>query len=282
MEPVPVRSPSPPDAPVAVDALVPGPGELGCLLVHGLTGTPAEMMPLATVLAGRHPLWVVRVAGHATAVTDLATTSWHEWYASVRAGADALRAVVPHLVVVGLSMGALLGLHLAAERPADVAGLVLLSPAAAVGRGVVRWLRRPLRVLGALDSRVTPLQAALARVLFGKGGSDIADAAVRAVHPGYRQVPLRALLQLLALQRIARADAPGVTQPVLMIHATQDHTSPVAAAQDLYARLGSRAKRLVLLEESFHVVTVDRERTRVQAEVRAFLDGLVASTAARP
>jgi carboxylesterase len=186
------------------------------------------------------------------------------------------------MVVVGLSMGALLGLRLAAERPAEVAGLVLLSPAAALGRGVVRWLRHPLRVLGALDARVAPLQAALARVLFGKGGSDIADAAVRAGHPGYRHVPLRALMQLLALQRVARADAPRVTQPVLMIHATQDHTCPVAAAQHLYARLGSRAKRLVLLEDSFHVVTVDRERARVQAEVREFLDGLAAAPVVRP
>jgi carboxylesterase len=129
-------------------------------------------------------------------------------------------------------------------------------------------------VLAALDARSGALRARLARVLFPKHGSDIADAAVRATHPGYRQVPLRALLNLLMLQRVALREAARVTQPALVIHAIHDHTCPIAAARALYMRLGSHDKRLVVLEESFHVVTVDRERERVAAEVRRFIDGI--------
>jgi carboxylesterase len=253
--------------PVPVERVVPGPGEVGCLLVHGLTGTPEEMVPVAEILAGRYPLWLARVAGHATSVADLAATSWPQWYTSVAAGADALLRVAPRIVVVGLSMGALLGMRLAVERGAAIAGLALLSPAVALRRPLVRWLAPPLRALGAADARWPRVRLALAPIAVAKSGSDIADPGVRRTHPGYRRVPLRALLNLLALQRLAWRDAPAIVQPTLVVHAVQDHTCPVGAARALHHRLGSPAKRLVLLEESFHVVTVDRERPRVLAEI---------------
>ncbi|MBI3770309.1 MAG: alpha/beta fold hydrolase [Deltaproteobacteria bacterium] len=261
-----------PDAGLAAERLIPGDGATGCLLIHGLTGTPAEMAPLAATLQGRHPLWIVRVAGHATTVADLAETSWLDWYESAATGLRALSTVTPRSVVIGLSMGALLALHLAIERPGSVAAVALLSPAVTLGRGTVQRLSRFLRALGALDARSATLRARLARVLIAKHGSDIADEQVRAHHPGYRQIPLRALLNLLMLQRVVRREAPRVTQPALVVHALHDHTCPIAAARELYTSLGSREKRLVLLEESFHVVTVDRERATVCAEVRRFVE----------
>jgi carboxylesterase len=261
-----------PDAGLAAERLIPGDGETGCLLIHGLTGTPAEMAPLAAALHGRHPLWIVRVAGHATTVADLAETSWLDWYESAATGLRALSTVTPRVVVVGLSMGALLALHLAIEHPERVVGVALLSPAVTLRRGTVRRLSRFLRALGALDARVAMLRARLARVLIAKHGSDIADPQVRAHHPGYRQIPLRALLNLLMLQRVARREAPRLTQPALVVHALHDHTCPVAAARELYTRLGSHEKRFVLLERSFHVVTVDREHATVCAEVRRFVE----------
>lgn len=267
-----------PGASVAVERLIPGASDVGCLLIHGLTGTPAEMMPLAAALHGWHPLWVVRVAGHGTRVADLAETSWLDWYASATAGLHALTAAAPRVVVVGLSMGALLALHLAVERAEQVAGVALLSPAMALRRGTVRRVSRFLHALGALDARSAALRARLARVLLAKHGSDIADPQVRAHHPGYRQIPLRALFNLLMLQRIAWRDAPQITQPALVVHALHDHTAPVSAARELHARLGSREKRLVILEESFHVVTVDRERDTVRAEVQRFIQERVRSS----
>jgi carboxylesterase len=263
-----------------VERLIAGDGALGCLLVHGLTGTPAEMMPIAHALRGRHPLWIVRVAGHGTTVTDLAETSWLDWHASAARGLHALAAVVPRVVVIGLSMGALLAVHLAIEQPQQVAGVALLSPAIALRRGTVRRLSRLLHALAALDARSALLRARLARVLFPKDGSDIADSEVRAQHPGYRHVPLRALLNILMLQRVVRREAPQVTQPALVVHAVHDHTCPIAAARELYDRLGSAEKRLVVLERSFHVVTVDCERARVRAEVEAFVRGLDTEAAA--
>ncbi len=262
---------------VPIEQLVPGAGDLGCLLIHGLTGSPAEMTPVAERLAGRHPLWVTRVAGHDTTPADLAQTSWRDWYHSAEAGLDALLAVRQRVVVIGLSMGALLAMRLAIEQTTAIAGLVLLSPAMEVRR-ISWWLRTPIDLAATLDERVPLARQILAKVAFPKRGSDIADPDVRRTHPGYRRVPLRALFNLSRLQQAATAHARVITQPTLVMHAVQDHTCPVAAARAMYDTLPSTRKRLVLLEDSFHVITVDREHGRVLDEIDAFVDECATET----
>lgn len=259
---------------VPADRVVPGASQLGVLLLHGLTGTSAEMGPVAEALVGRHPLWVARIAGHETSVAELAASSWQAWYASAVAGAEALLAVVPRIVVVGLSMGAMLTVRLAVERRDAVAGVALLSPAIELGRPWLRRLRAPFGLLSTIDARLPPLQRWLAPLVMTKGGSDIADLEVRSRHPGYRQVPLRALLNLMQLQRVAWNGAPALVQPALVVHAANDHTCPLAGAERLFARLGSATKRMVVLDRCFHVITVDCERDRVLAEIATFLASL--------
>ena len=270
---------------VRVEEVVPGASELGVLLLHGLTGTSAEMAPVAEALAGRYPLWLARIAGHETSVAELARSSWSDWYGSAVAGAEALLRVAPRIAVVGLSMGAMLAVRLAVERRAQVAGVALLSPAIALGRPWLRRLGPGFRALSALDAHLPALQRWLAPLAMTKGGSDISDLEVRRQHPGYRQVPLRALLNLMHLQRFAWTAAPALTQPALVVHAANDHTCPLEGARGLFARLGSGDKRLVVLERCFHVVTVDCERDQVVGELDAFLAAVAAdrsSTSSRP
>jgi len=256
---------------VPIEQVVPGNANLGVLLLHGLTGTSAEMMPVAEALVGRFPIYLARIAGHETSVEELARSSWGDWYGSAIGGAEALLRVTPRIVVVGLSMGAMLAVRLAVERRDAVAGVALLSPAIELGRPWVRRLHAPFRWLAAADAGLPLVQRWLAPLAMTKGGSDIADLDVRKTHPGYRQVPLRALLNLMHLQRMAWATATTLSQPALVMHAANDHTCPLAGARRLFERLGSADKRLVVLDRCFHVVTVDCERDRVLAELETFL-----------
>ena len=101
----------------------------GVLLIHGLTGTPNEMRLLAKGLhrAGFTVL-AVQLAGHCGTQEDLIATRWQDWAASARRGAERLAQHTGQPVIAcGLSMGALLALALAIERPAQVAGVVALS-----------------------------------------------------------------------------------------------------------------------------------------------------------
>src|SRR5207247_2344169 len=133
---------SPPgSAPAAEGFALAGSRPLGCLLIHVFTATPDEMRPLGEALAARgFPVRAVRLAGHGTRVADLAATRWAEWFASVAEGADRLRRDVPALAVAGMSLGALLALHLAATRPSEVSALVLCGTPLKLGGAGARWL----------------------------------------------------------------------------------------------------------------------------------------------
>jgi len=263
--------PPAPGAGAAVDTqsfFVPG-GPTGCLLLHGFTGTPHEMRFLGTTLAARgYTVSGIRLAGHCTRVEDLAATCWHDWYASALAGLQALEPHAQRVVVVGQSMGALLALELAAARPEIVAAVVVLSPALVLAHPLVRYGGRVLPL-------VVPLLPERHRYV-GKGTSDIADPRARAESPNYRRVPLRALTELVRLQRRVRRRLPLVRQPVLVIHGRQDHTCPMANVEMLERGLGGPVQVRVL-PESFHIISVDVERERVAALVGDFIASMLAA-----
>jgi carboxylesterase len=85
-------------------------------------------------------------------------------------------------------------------------------------------------------------------------------------------MPLQAALNLIELSAQVRPRLPELVQPTLVIHSRRDHTCPFNKNTEfLMNRLGSADKRLVALDESFHVITVDSERERVAQETLDFI-----------
>jgi len=245
-------------------------GPIGCLLIHGFTATPWEMRYLGEYLhAAGLSVSGVRLAGHATSVDDLARSTRHDWLASARAGLTMLHRHAARPVVIGQSMGALLALRLAAEHPDEVAGVGLLATALELADRRLRWLA-PLLPL--LERR---------RPYLEKGESDIADPAARAASPSYRRVPVRAVREVLALQREVRPRLPQVRQPTLIVHSRQDHTCPLSNVTILQRRLGGPTQTL-MLDDSYHVVSVDVEKERVATAVRDFAARASRAGAAAP
>lgn len=244
-----------------------GGGRGGVLLVHGFTGSPAEMAPLAAPLAAAgFDVLGVRLPGHGAAEPG-ERNEVSAWRAAVREGFGELAGhhAAPGgrgIAIVGLSMGALLGLELARSEPRRVGAVVALSPAVALPPalsallGAGRWLLPP----GARRRTIT------------KGESDIRDAAARAAHPQAPPVPISAVLSFDGLRRAVRREVHGVTQPVLVVHSRLDRTCPVSGARWLARRLGAGRGELHLLERSGHVIPVDLEAGRAETLVLDFLD----------
>jgi carboxylesterase len=245
-----------------------GTRKLGCLLVHGFTGTPWEMRPLGDALAARgFPVRAPRLAGHGTDVTDLARTRWTDWYASVEESFALLAREVPRVAAIGLSMGALLTLHLAALRGAGVAPLVLCGTPLRLGEARARWLPVAARV-PLLWSWIVRRYGAIPKA----GGPDIADPTMRAASPSYLATPIAGVLEVLRLQAVVRGELGRVTQPALLLHGRHDHSVPLDNLDLLRRGLGSSIVETHVLEQSFHVVTVDRDRDEVARLVGNFLD----------
>jgi carboxylesterase len=261
----PAEEPPSPEFPVVDknEFFFPGEG-VSALLVHGLSGTPYEMRWLGEQLAAAGiRVRGVRLNGHAGSPEDLGASTYDNWYESVVQGLEDLRRYGDPNVVVGLSAGAVLAARLAVDQGEAIAGVAMLAPAfflswtTTVALGAVRKL-------GKLANHL---------YLHNDGGSDIHDAAARRIHPTARLLPLSAPINLLDLSKMVRRRLERVTQPALLIYSSQDHTCPMGRNRSFVTRhLGTAERREVVLEESYHVITVDNEKHQVAAEVRTFVE----------
>ncbi len=244
-------------------------GSNGCgvLLIHGLTGTPLEMRLLGMGLH-RAGFTVAgpQLAGHCGTVDDLLATGWHDWYASVREAAETLSKSVDHLVVGGLSMGALLALLYAADFPDTVCAVGVYAatfrhdgwavPLLARMSFALPWVKR----LGLARNRMTmenePYglrdEALRAQVRDAMHGGDSSVAGL----PGN---PWHSLAELQLLSRHVRKQLPRVTAPCLVAHAAEDDIASLRNARLVLDNVSGPAE-LLLLKDSYHMITIDRER----------------------
>jgi carboxylesterase len=249
-------------------------GPVGCLLLHGFTATPYDMRYIAGHLHGRDvTVSAVRLPGHATSPEDMERHTWSDWVEGARAGLFELKNSVERVVVVGQSMGALLALKLAAEHPREVDAVALLSTALVAS---ARWMYWAAPVVPWL----TPILPPAARFL-PKGDSDIADAAARAVSPTYKRVAIRSIYELLQLQSHVRPLLPRVKQPVLAIHSRQDHACSMENVDILQREVGGTL-RSVILQSSYHVVSVDVDKEHAAEEIVGFVKTAAANPPSVP
>ena len=222
----------------------PGRGDVGAVLVHGFTGTPYEMRPVGAHLAERGiGSEGILLRGHGTHPDDMLSARHTDWLADVEAGLERACARYRRVFLIGLSMGGTLVLNTAARHADDPRIVGVVSIAAPVRLDdwrlrVVRWACKLIRWQ-----------------LWGR--PDIKDRRACAAHVAYKGFRTRALLELLALMNETLALLPRVSQPLLLLHSRTDHVVPPKNAPLIYGLVGSRDKRLVWLDNAYHIVTVD-------------------------
>lgn len=230
--------------------------EAGVLCLHGLTGTPYEVRPLAEAFAARG--WRAvgpALPGHNASPEALAAVpSWTDWVDAARAELRGLSDRHRKVFVVGVSLGGLVSLLLASERAVDALVVV----------GVP--LRLPLPI-----PWVVPLAKRLVRFAAKDGGSDIQDPAARARHPSYPSMPLHSVHELTRLQPVVRRRLRQIAAPILVAHGALDQTADPADAGRIYEAVASRERELLLLPSSGHVVPVDWDGPELARQAAAFL-----------
>ena len=249
------------------------PGDRGaCLLIHGFTGTPWDVQPLGEALSRAGiAVHAVRLPGHGTTPAAMLDARAPDWLLAC----DEALAKLPgrRVAVAGLSMGALLGLVLAARHPGRVAGVAALAPA-------VRFRDRTLNSLRRARA-AAPLLEWL-RPWIRKDTTDLLDEGARAEAPVLRAWPSARLRDLWEVQDLAWGSAARVTCPVLVVVAAEDHVVDPAGAAALVRRLGkSPSVRFVQIENSAHILPRDRSQELVAAEVTAFVDRTLGPAAVR-
>jgi carboxylesterase len=238
-------------------------GEVGCVCVHGFTASPEEMRWLGEYLHTRGlTICAPRLAGHGTSPAMMRRQHWMDWYESVLDGIALARARCRKVFAVGLSMGGLLSLRVAAVGLVDGA-VVMAAPLyvdAPLRLASVLKYVRPYRVpqRGDLDARVRAVQHQMGREDYGRVAYDDGT-------------PVASIAQLRALMGEVRRHLPEITVPLLLIYSKTDRTVPFGNMQVVAEQVRSADLVQKTLERSDHVLTQEIEREAVYEMVWEFL-----------
>jgi carboxylesterase len=227
--------------------------DAGVVCLHGFTGNPSSMRGVARAVAdaGFH-VELPRLPGHGTTIDDMDTTGWSDWTGEANAAFERLSGRVSKVVVAGLSMGGALTLWLG-TRHGNIAGLVCVNTVAT---------RQPDEVVdmvqGMLDEGTTRIPGI---------GSDIADPDVK--ETAYEATPLAPFLSLMEGLGALQHNLGAIKCPVLIMNSPQDHVVEPMNSDHIAASVAGRVERITL-ERSYHVATLDYDRSIVEHETVEF------------
>jgi carboxylesterase len=269
-------------------------------LIHGVTGTPAEMRYLARCLARRGAdVYATTLPGHCTSLRDLLKTNEHQWCEHTCNQLAYVRERYEQVYVAGLSAGALLALEASTRVPVD--GVGVLSPtffydgwntprSHAILPMALKLVPECLQHLlfhidgppyGVKDPVIqahirasyTPRSVLYEWVsLWWKSteavgnGTDPSPAASK----GYPLFPLHTLSEIGRLMNRVRRNLKQVSAPTLILQAIEDDMTGPRNAQFVYDEIASQQKQIVLLNDCYHVITVDRQRQAVVTHLQDF------------
>lgn len=262
-------------------------GRAGVLLIHGLTGTPAEMQILGKGLhkAG-FTVYGMQLAGHCGDEDDLLATNWHDWYDSVNRAADRLLQHIDTLFVGGLSMGAVLSLKLAADRPDDVKGVGVYGPTFSYdGWSIPRYIQKSVFLLKWFKTfGIFRKSVFIERPPYGLKDERIRKTVSESMlsgdstKGGLAGNPLGSLAEMQELAKVTKAQLPMVKAPCLIMHSNDDDIANMETNSGLVARSVSGPVKMMPLENSYHMITIDRDRKTVINESVAFFSALCPDT----
>ena len=260
-------------------------GRVGFLLIHGLGGTPVELRYVAQGIArAGYTVSCCQLAGHCSTVETLRNSTPEAWAASVEAAHDRLKEHCDVIIAGGLSMGAILAAQLAQNRPDGVQGLAFYAPTLWLNGWSMPWHSRILRYIrptrfnikmtlpehepyGLKDERVRAL------VVHSMQSKDSSEAGVFCT-------PVRCFSHFNALCDGVKPRLGEIKAPSLIMHPRDDDIADIDNAFYLQRALGGRVE-MVVLDDSYHIITLDRQRQVVVERSIAFAADVAKANAER-
>lgn len=224
-------------------------GDVGCLLIHGFSGSPPEMKQLGEYLSQRDITTLgVKLAGHGETPDIFAKTGWRDWTRSAEDGLIELKRHCKNIFIAGLSMGGAITLYLASQH--RVNGIITYA-----GAVYIKDIRLIFLPLLSLFVKYIPQEK--------DKNTDLTNPdAINDIFC-YDKIPVSCIKELLAFLKIVRSNLHKITHPALIMHGICDRTLSPKNAEYIFKKIPSKDKKLVYLGYSGHALTVDSEKEDV-------------------
>jgi len=248
------------------------------MLVHGLTGTPKEMLSVAKRLNKYgFTVFCPVLAGHCGTEEDLLATCWQDWADSTEQAMLHLKEAADVIFVGGLSAGAVLALYLAGKCPETVRAIALYSTTL-VWDG---WSIPKLSFLLPLVLRLPYIgprwrfveafpygikNENLRRRIVAKMQSGDTSAAGHTNTPGFM------IRELWRMVDAVKAHFEAIRTPALIAHASNDDIASLRKNALYIQQHLAGPTELLALHDSYHMITVDQERHLVADATARFFE----------
>ena len=239
------------------------------ILVHGLTGAPDEMRFIAKKLHMEgYDVYAPLLAGHGANYATIMPTGWKDWLGTLTDTYDAIRGDYERVHVAGICVGGMLGLLMGQTR--EIASCTIYAPVFEFNGwsmpksyvllkpfwwamycipGLGRFVIREVHPFGLKDERLRAL---------------VADSQNNLIKGALDGMPLKSIADMYRLGQTLLKVAPSLNVPTLLIHSDEDECGDLDNAELLQRVMGDKA-RLEVLHDSYHMIHVDRERSKVVA-----------------
>jgi carboxylesterase len=229
--------------------------DIAVLVLHGFTGTTQSVRYFGQELHRRYGFTVrgPRLAGHGTSPEDMETTGFLDWVSSCEQALHELATGGKPVFIAGLSMGGTLALNLAARFSTIVDGIIPINSPV----GIFEPPLAELLVSKSAPARVSGI------------GSDIKDPTASEL--AYSELPVSCVREVFILIAATSAFLCKVTCPVLAMHSREDHVVPPRNGRRILESVGSDDVRLLWLNDSYHVATLDNDKDLIVQRAGRFI-----------
>lgn len=231
-------------------------GKRAVLLLHGFTGTSADVRMLGRFLEKHHYTSLApHYRGHGVPPEELIKTNPAQWWEDVLAAYHQLRdAGYEEIAVAGLSLGGVFSLQLAADFPlkgvVTMCAPMTMKTTDLMWQGVLKYARDYKKYTGKTPEEIEQEMATL------------------------QTQSMPGLADLKATVEDVRKKVNCIYTPLLVIQSRHDDVIDPQSAQIIYDEAESTDKQLQWYEQSGHVITLGPEKKQLHENVLKFLDSL--------
>ncbi|MCA1042049.1 alpha/beta fold hydrolase [Bacillus infantis] len=225
-------------------------GRTGILVSHGFTGSTQSMRPLGEAYAkAGYTVCGPRLKGHGTHYEEMEQTQYSDWITSIEEGFQWLKERCDDIFVTGLSMGGTLTLYMAEKHP-EIKAIIPINAAVEISD-----------MEGAADLQDVRFLDAI--------GSDIKKADVKEL--AYEKTPVKSIGEIVQLMELVKGGLADIQCPALIFVSSEDHVVPPDNSRLILDRISSKDKKLITMENSYHVATLDNDQQLIIDETLAFI-----------
>ncbi|MDP2940721.1 MAG: alpha/beta fold hydrolase [Candidatus Omnitrophota bacterium] len=260
-------------------------GEKAVLLIHGITGTPSEMRYFGSSLnkAG-YTVFCNTLPRHCSSLDELKRVTWQEIAACCVEDFRKVKKEYAKVFVSGISMGALMAIHLAYLFPREVSGIVALAPTLFYDGWAlpktkvlmnifwhIPFVRNNINIRESWPYGLKDEESRENIERFYKNAKAGVDSKKNILF-GSPFFPMACLYQHNLFIRVAKKELPEIKTPILILHSNADDMVSIRNAKYVYSHIGSSDKTLIPLYDSYHMITIDKDKDLVAQEARNFMD----------